>query len=145
MERVRAGRYSSDLSLICYAASCGATCGVLTSRLASFLAGQRRCSDYVGFYDQDSLCVLLPDTDLKGALVFALRTAETFSEDGLHVPFAVYTFPQRWFTSEDGIALSARGNGAQPAEVDLIPVSRGAGTTRIWEPARAAKAVGANG
>jgi hypothetical protein len=143
MERDRAERYSGSLSLVCYSLACGAGCERSTGRVASLLTRTKRCSDYVGWWDEQSLCVLLTDTDLTGAWVCALRSVEACKRMGVHVPFSVYTFPQRWFNTADATPLSARLGEAAQVELEVVAAVRSVEAARVREPERAAAGAGA--
>lgn len=143
VERARSERYGSAIAMVCLAVS-GADGGErVAARMAGLLADRKRCSDAIGWWDAESLCVLLTDTDLKGAWVYALRSLEVLGQAGLRVRFSVYSYPRKWFESDDSRPLSEAATGtdrsdAQEAVATLRAVLEPCEPEDVREHARAA-------
>ena len=143
VERARAERYGSATAMVCLAASDADGVERLAARMAGLLADRKRCSDAIGRWDEESLCVLLTDTDLKGAWVYALRSLEVLGQAGLRVRFSVYSYPRKWFESDDSRPLSDAATGmdrsdAQEAVVVGQAVLERGEPEHVHEHARAA-------
>lgn len=97
-------------------------------RLAKTILSRIRATDDVGWYDDEHLGVLLPDTSATGAWRFADAVASLASRR-MHRPLcSVYAYPTRWFTEEDAPATPllrhepGNGNGeGRYAVRNLIP------------------------
>jgi hypothetical protein len=116
VERARSERYGSAIAMVCLAVSDADGGERVAARMAGLLADRKRCSDAIGWWDAESLCVLLTDTDLKGAWVYALRSLDLLGQAGLRVRFSVYSYPRKWFGSDDSRPLSDAATGTDRSD-----------------------------
>src|SRR3982751_2318799 len=70
-EVARAERNGLHFSLVLFRVRRGGRLGLSEKRLALTLLRRIRLTDEVGWFDEDHLCALLPDTAAPGAKIFA--------------------------------------------------------------------------
>ena len=99
-ERCRADRTGQPFSLVLFRLprSIGPTRSCL--RLARTVLARSRGTDEVGWYDDDTVCALLPDTAGDGAYRFAdnvnAAAIATFADPARRPQVTIYTYPGTW-------------------------------------------------
>lgn len=68
------------------------------------LSARARNIDEIGIFNNQTIGVVLPDTDLKGAHTFALNAENNFSSPDNKITYNVYSYPDSWFESESFIS-----------------------------------------
>jgi lipopolysaccharide/colanic/teichoic acid biosynthesis glycosyltransferase len=93
-ERERSDRKKSIFSLVIYSL-CGADKKRNISReCVELLKDNIRSTDHIGWYENNKIGVLLPETDKSGAVIFAKNmTVQNSSLQAEHI----YTYPDYWF------------------------------------------------
>ena len=132
-ERCRADRTGLPFALVLFRMprSIGPSRSLL--RLARTALTRSRGTDEVGWYDDDTVCALLPDTDGDGANRFADNVAAAFREAAQRPQVTIYTYPGAWLNDEApcGPTPAAATPGSTPpaarrTAAELMPfVSRG--------------------
>ena len=99
-ERCRADRTGQSFALVLFRMprSIGPSRSML--RLARTVLTRSRGTDEVGWYDDDTVCALLPDTAGDGAHRFADNVATAFSDAARRPQVTIYAYPGAWL--EDG-------------------------------------------
>ena len=92
-ERCRADRTGQPFSLVVFRMprSIGPSRSLL--RLARVVLDRGRGTDDVGWYDDDTVCALLPDTAGEGASRFADNVAGSFEDPVRRPQVTIYTYP----------------------------------------------------
>ena len=98
-EIARADRYNKKISLIVFYVD-GYNDGSFTQFFVNFLSSRVRLSDEVGWFDEKSIGVLLPDTALDGAWKIAREIREKTSHTILPPSCRVYMYPSTQWPSE---------------------------------------------
>jgi lipopolysaccharide/colanic/teichoic acid biosynthesis glycosyltransferase len=95
-ERCRADRTGLAFALVLFRMprSLGASRSLL--RLARTVLTRSRTTDEVGWYDDHTVCALLPDTAAEGATRFADNVAGAFEDPSQRPQVTVYTYPGTW-------------------------------------------------
>jgi lipopolysaccharide/colanic/teichoic acid biosynthesis glycosyltransferase len=97
-ETSRADRTGREFSVVLFrvkpAGRRGRKPAVSTCRLARALLGRIRETDDVGWFDDRHLCVVLPETPVAGARVFAARTCDEVARYQLRPAATVYGYPR---------------------------------------------------
>jgi lipopolysaccharide/colanic/teichoic acid biosynthesis glycosyltransferase len=111
-ESARADRSGSEFALVLFRIRSRKS--LSTVRLARTLLGRIRATDDIGWYDDDHLGVLLPDTSAAGGWRFADAVCGLASRR-MHRPLcSVYSYPTKWFT--DDLAPSTPLARQEPSE-----------------------------
>ena len=106
-------------------------------RLAKTILGRIRATDDVGWYDDEHLGVLLPDTAAAGAWRFADALSGLASQRSHRPLCSVYSYPTKWFTDDEAPATpslrNANGDGRYAVR-NLIPYFLDGVKTGIEQP-----------
>jgi lipopolysaccharide/colanic/teichoic acid biosynthesis glycosyltransferase len=110
-ESARADRSSGEFALVLIRVKRKDHNALSTVRLAKTILGRVRATDDVGWYDENHLGVILPDTGATGAWRFADQICAMASRKLPRPLCSVYTYPTKWFNDEQDLTapLSARG------------------------------------
>jgi lipopolysaccharide/colanic/teichoic acid biosynthesis glycosyltransferase len=73
-----------------------------TVRLARTILSRARATDEIGWFDDQFLCAVLPDTLASGAWHFAEDVCAIIAERAPRPIYAVYSYPSKWFDGGDG-------------------------------------------
>jgi lipopolysaccharide/colanic/teichoic acid biosynthesis glycosyltransferase len=129
-ESARADRSGGEFALVLFRVRNRDRSSLSTMRLAKTLLGRIRATDDIGWYDEDHLGVLLPDTSATGGWRFADAVCGLASQR-MHRPLCtVYSYPTKWFTDDEAPATpllrndngNHNGNGdGRYAVRNLIP------------------------
>jgi lipopolysaccharide/colanic/teichoic acid biosynthesis glycosyltransferase len=107
-ERARADRNRREFSLVVFSVE-----GTLDSqlRLARMVLKHARNTDEVGYYDERSICTILPDTGSVGAWQFAQRVCESAQCRSIASKCRVYTYPTiKELSTQNGDDRRANGD-----------------------------------
>jgi len=103
-ESARADRSGGEYALVLFRIRNRDHASLSTVRLAKTLLGRIRATDDIGWYDEDHLGVLLPDTSAAGAWRFA-ESVSGLASQRTHRPLcSVYCYPTKWFTDDEAPA-----------------------------------------
>ena len=127
-ESARADRSGGEFALVLFRVRNRDRASLSTVRLSKTLLGRIRATDDIGWYDDDHVGVLLPDTSATGGWRFADAVCGLASQR-MHRPLCtVYSYPTKWFTDDEAPANpllraeSRSGNGdGRYAVRNLIP------------------------
>src|SRR6266550_6775815 len=100
-EIARAERNGQHFSLALFRVKRGGRLGMNERRLALTLFRRARLTDEVGWFSDDHLCVLLPDTSAAGAQIFADSVCEEVARKGPRPISVIYSYPFDWLDAED--------------------------------------------
>ena len=101
-ETSRADRTGRQFSVVLFGVKQGRQWSVSTCRMARVLLKRVRQTDDVGWFDAGHLCVILPDTPVTGARVFAARTCDEIARRQPRPASMVYGYPGVPLNGEDG-------------------------------------------
>jgi lipopolysaccharide/colanic/teichoic acid biosynthesis glycosyltransferase len=118
-EVARAERNGLHFSLVLLRVKRGGRLGLNERRLALTLMRRIRVTDEVGWFDDDHLCAILPDTSAQGAQVFADSVCDQVALKGPRPISVVYSFPFDWIDEPDAEAAAA--DAAAPANAGRRP------------------------
>lgn len=107
-ETARSDRNSREFSLVLFRVRHGRQHALSTIRLARTILTRSRGTDEVGWFDDQFLCAVLPDTMSSGAWHFAEDVCAIIAERAPRPIYAVYSYPSKWFDSD------GKDNGNQP-------------------------------
>jgi lipopolysaccharide/colanic/teichoic acid biosynthesis glycosyltransferase len=131
-ERCRSDRTGQSFALVLFRMprSIGPSRSLL--RLARTALTRSRGTDEVGWYDEDTVCALLPDTDGEGADRFADNVAAVFTDATQRPQVTIYAYPGTWTGAAPtelktaAAAIVAGPAGGRRTASELMPfVSRG--------------------
>jgi lipopolysaccharide/colanic/teichoic acid biosynthesis glycosyltransferase len=126
-ESARADRAGGEFALVLFRIRNRDRASLSTMRLAKTILNRIRATDDVGWYDDQHLGVLLPDTSATGAWRFADAVSSLASQRSHRPLCSVYSYPTKWFTDDEAPAPLTRnekdnGNGdGRYAVRNLIP------------------------
>ncbi len=132
-ESARADRSGGEFALVLFRIRNRDHNALSSVRLAKTILGRIRATDDVGWYDDDHLAVLLPDTTAAGAWRFADSLCNLASQRTHRPLCSVYCYPTKWFTDDEAPSTpllrqgsdrhdGGRGNGdGRYAVRNLIP------------------------
>jgi lipopolysaccharide/colanic/teichoic acid biosynthesis glycosyltransferase len=103
-ESARADRSGGEFALVLFRIRNRDHASLSTVRLAKTLLGRIRATDDIGWYDEDHLGVLLPDTTAAGAWRFADSVCGLASQRTHRPLCSVYCYPTKWFTDDEAPA-----------------------------------------
>ena len=112
-EIARAERNGLHFSLALFRVRKGGRVGPTERRLALTLLRRARLTDEVGWFGDEFLCALLPDTSAAGAQIFADSVCDLVARKGPRPIAVVYSYPFDWLDHEDD--EGDQGEGARPA------------------------------
>lgn len=109
-EVARAERNGLHFSLVLFRVRKGGRLGLAERRMAITLLRRVRLTDEVGWFDDDHLCALLPDTSAAGARIFADAVCDLVARKGPRPISTIYSYPFDWIEpgDEGGTGGSAR-------------------------------------
>jgi lipopolysaccharide/colanic/teichoic acid biosynthesis glycosyltransferase len=143
----RAARNGKELSLVLFQLRGHRKQSLASYRLARTMLQRARMTDEIGWYDDQHLAALLPDTCSRGARSFANNVRELV-EGRVERPRAlIYTYPSNWVMSDDDhpkngrkekspdlIAARAKGQSSrQIRRDDLVPAFQEGFATELRE------------
>jgi lipopolysaccharide/colanic/teichoic acid biosynthesis glycosyltransferase len=100
-ESARADRSGGEFALVLFRTRNRDHTSLSTMRLAKTLLGRIRATDDIGWYDDDHIGVLLPDTSAAGGWRFADAVCGLAARR-MHRPLCtVYSYPTKWFTDDE--------------------------------------------
>ncbi|HWP39928.1 MAG TPA: sugar transferase, partial [Tepidisphaeraceae bacterium] len=128
-ESARADRSGGEFALVLFRVRNRDRTSLSTMRLAKTILKRIRATDDVGWYDDDHIGVLLPDTSATGAWRFADAVCGLASRRAHRPLCSVYCYPTKWFTDDESppnaaLARHESGNGngdGRYAVRNLIP------------------------
>ncbi len=96
-ERCRADRNGQEFSLILFRLPQSIGPSRSAMRVAKTVLSRARATDEIGWFDNETVCAILPDTSAQGAQKFADLVAAG-ARDSFQVPqVSIYTYPSAWF------------------------------------------------
>jgi lipopolysaccharide/colanic/teichoic acid biosynthesis glycosyltransferase len=99
-ESARADRNGGEFALVLFRVRNRDRASLSTMRLSRTVLTRIRATDDVGWYDEDHLGVLLPDTAATGAWRFADAVSGLASQRSHRPLCSVYSYPTKWFTDD---------------------------------------------
>lgn len=124
-ERARADRSGREVSLVMLQPQDRSSRRMM-QRLACDLLYGTRATDEVGWFDEQRLCAILPDTAPAGAACVAQRFGELAGGYSMNVRCVVYTYPTHWINGGNGDVA-----GAAPGAAPASPMGRPGGWARL--------------
>ena len=102
-ERARADRSNQRLSLLVFELGLPDVDGDIARHLVSVLVSRLRISDDIGWFDRQSIGIILPYTSAEGAWKLAEEVCKGFKGNGraLSSFCSVYTYPFEKHSSDD--------------------------------------------
>ena len=100
-ESARADRNGGEFALVLFRVKRKDRTTLSTIRLAKTVLNRVRATDDVGWYDENHLGVLLPDTTANGAWRFADQVCGLASRKGPRPLLSVYCYPTKWFGDDE--------------------------------------------
>lgn len=97
----RAARSGTELSLVLFRLPENRKASLATYRLARTMLRRARMTDEVGWYDDEHLGALLPETSSAGARSFAADVRELVAGRMDRPRALIYTYPKNWVMSDD--------------------------------------------
>lgn len=126
-ETARSDRNGREFSLVLFRIRSGKQHALSSMRLARTILIRARATDEVGWFDEQFLCAILPDTMASGAWHFAEDVCAEISERAPRPIYAVYSYPSKWFDSDKNDRQPPSSNSQnrtsdRRAEInDLVP------------------------
>jgi lipopolysaccharide/colanic/teichoic acid biosynthesis glycosyltransferase len=126
-ESARADRNGGEFALVLFRVRNRDRKSLSTVRLAKTVLKRIRATDDIGWYDEDHLGVLLPDTSATGAWRFAEAVSGMAKRPSPRPLITVYCYPTKWFTEDQAPASplvrseTKDRNGDARAASKLIP------------------------
>lgn len=99
-ETARSDRNGREFSLVLFRVRQGRQHALSTIRLARTILTRARATDEVGWFDDQFLCAVLPDTMASGAWHFAEDVCAIIAERAPRPIYAVYSYPSKWFNDD---------------------------------------------
>ena len=120
-EVARAERNGLHFSLVLFRVKKGGRIGLNERRLALTLFRRIRLTDEVGWFNEEHLCGILPDTSAQGAQIFADAVCELVARKGPRPLAVVYSYPFDWIDHDndddnDGPTDPNNGSGGRSTE-----------------------------
>lgn len=103
-ERCRSDRSGQEFSLVLLRAPRSIGPSRTTLRLAHLVCTRSRGTDDVGWFDQDTVCAILPDTSPDGAVRFIDQVTAGLRDVSIKPIATVYTYPSQWPDGENDMA-----------------------------------------
>jgi lipopolysaccharide/colanic/teichoic acid biosynthesis glycosyltransferase len=116
-ESARADRNGGEFALVLFRAQNNEPHSLSSMRLAKTVLRRVRATDDLGWYDDQHIAALLPDTSAAGAWRFADQVCMMLSRKAPRPLCSVYSYPTKWFNGDDsggggnGDASSSNENG----------------------------------
>ena len=111
----RAARNGKELSLVLFQLRGQSQRSLASCRLARTMLRRARMTDEIGWYDEQHLAALLPETSSRGARAFASDVREMVDGRMERPRALIYTYPTNWVMSDDDHPQ----NGRKEREHDL--------------------------
>src|SRR5476651_910991 len=129
-ERCRADRTKTEFSLVLFRVPRSIGPSRTALRLARSVLVRSRGTDEIGWFDEETVCAILPDTTADGAGRFADNVVGSVREKSQQPQAIIYTYPSSWFI--DGVENGHSGktlakhvhrtpDTAEMSPGDLIP------------------------
>lgn len=99
-ETARSDRNGREFSLVLFRIRPGKQHALSSVRLARTILQRARGTDEVGWFDEQFLCAVLPDTMASGAWHFAEDVCAIIAERAPRPIYAVYSYPSKWLDSD---------------------------------------------
>jgi lipopolysaccharide/colanic/teichoic acid biosynthesis glycosyltransferase len=96
-ERCRADRTKTEFSLVLFRVPRSIGPSRTALRLARTVLQRSRTTDEIGWFDEETVCAILPDTTADGAGRFADNVVGSVRETTLKPQAIIYTYPSSWF------------------------------------------------
>jgi lipopolysaccharide/colanic/teichoic acid biosynthesis glycosyltransferase len=140
-ERCRADRTQQEFSLVLFRVPRSIGPSRTALRVARMVLSRSRATDETGWFDEETVCSILPDTSADGAGRFADNVAAALRESAQQPQVIIYTYPSAWFM--DGVETGHPGKTlpqhVHRTAVDLLPfVAQGVTETLGEEHAQSA-------
>jgi lipopolysaccharide/colanic/teichoic acid biosynthesis glycosyltransferase len=100
-ESARADRNGGEFALVLFRVRRKDPSALSTVRLAKTVLNRVRATDDVGWYDENHLGALLPDTAANGAWRFADQVCGLATRRGPRPLLSVYCYPTKWFGDDE--------------------------------------------
>ena len=100
-ESARVDRNGGEFALVLFRVRRKDYTALSNVRLAKMILNRVRATDDVGWYDDNHLGVLLPDTTANGAWRFADQVCGLASRRGPRPLLSVYCYPTKWFGDDE--------------------------------------------
>jgi len=111
-ESARSDRNGGEFALVLFRAKNPDRQALSTMRLAKTILRRVRATDDLGWYDEQHIAALLPDTSPAGAWRFADQVCMMLSRKAPRPLCSVYSYPTKWFGDDDqGNDHNGNGNG----------------------------------
>jgi lipopolysaccharide/colanic/teichoic acid biosynthesis glycosyltransferase len=117
-ERCRADRTKTEFSLVLFRVPRSIGPSRTALRLARSVLQRSRTTDEIGWFDEETVCAILPDTSADGAGRFADNVVGSVREAVLRPQAIIYTYPSSWFV--DGVENGHPGK-TLPQHVHRVP------------------------
>src|SRR3954467_7245728 len=111
-ESARADRNGGEFALVLFRGRSADRAALSSVRLAKTVLRRVRATDDIGWFDDQHIAALLPDTSAAGAWRFADQVCMMLSRRAPRPLCSVYSYPTKWFSGDDnGSGESSNGNG----------------------------------
>ncbi|CAN5369013.1 hypothetical protein BH09PLA1_BH09PLA1_35780 [soil metagenome] len=110
-ESARADRNGGEFALVLFRAQSAEPHALSTVRLAKTVLKRVRATDDLGWYDEQHISALLPDTSAAGAWRFADQVCMMLSRKAPRPLCSVYSYPTKWFNGDGDGNSDASSNG----------------------------------
>ena len=122
-ERCRADRTGQQFALVLFRMprSIGPSRSLL--RLARTVLARSRGTDEVGWYDDDTVCALLPDTGSDGSHRFADNVGRSYPDAAGRPQVTIYTYPGTWLEDAAPCGPKATAPAVRPTAPALAPAA----------------------
>jgi lipopolysaccharide/colanic/teichoic acid biosynthesis glycosyltransferase len=117
-ERCRADRTKTEFSLVLFRVPRSIGPSRTALRLARTVLQRSRATDEIGWFDEETVCAILPDTTADGAGRFADNVVVSVRETAQRPQAIIYTYPSSWFV--DGVENGHPGK-TLPQHVHRVP------------------------
>jgi lipopolysaccharide/colanic/teichoic acid biosynthesis glycosyltransferase len=123
-ERCRADRTKTEFSLVLFRVPRSIGPSRTALRLARTVLQRSRATDEIGWFDEETVGAILPDTTADGAGRFADNVVGTVREAAQRPQAIIYTYPSSWFI--DGVENGHPGK-TLPQHVHRTPTDISSG------------------
>jgi lipopolysaccharide/colanic/teichoic acid biosynthesis glycosyltransferase len=110
-ESARADRNGGEFALVLFRAKSADRQALSSMRLARTVLKRVRATDDLGWFDDQHIAALLPDTSAAGAWRFADQVCMMLSRKAPRPLCSVYCYPTKWFSGDDDSSSDGNGNG----------------------------------
>lgn len=100
-ESARSDRSGREFSLVLFRVKRRQRFSVARHRVARVLQGRCRTTDVIGWFSDQCLCALLPDTPIEGARAFAGGICDLVALTSPRPLWAAYSYPDSWLRTDD--------------------------------------------